>query len=257
VSASKITVRDLGFSYKGKEQLQVLDNVGFEVYDGEFVCIIGPSGCGKTTILNMVAGVTRPDKGEIWIDDKNVDGLAQNIGYVSQKDTVFPWFTVEKNVALGLRFKREDNQIVTERVKAMLEMGGLQSFGKAYPHQLSGGMRRRVAVLMSLAVQPEVLLLDEPLFGLDEYTKISLQAELLRLWSSIKGTWVMVTHDIGEAIALSDRVILMSSRPSHVKATFEIRIARPRDVLSIRKREDYLRLYGEIWAALSGEFKED
>jgi NitT/TauT family transport system ATP-binding protein len=252
----RIQASNIQFSYKdGKNQVQVLDNVSLTVHDGEYVSILGPSGCGKTTLLNMIAGITKPDSGTAMIDGELVHGINLKLAYVYQKDVVLPWYTVTKNLELGLKFRNMPKELRVVRTNELLTLGNFQNFASFYPHQLSGGMRRKLGLLMALAVKPEILLLDEPFFGLDQYTKTLMHAEVLRLWETVRGTWIMVTHDIDEAIALSDRVIVMSHRPSHIKKVFDVNIPRPRDAFTMRSHNDYLEIYREVWETFQGEFR--
>jgi NitT/TauT family transport system ATP-binding protein len=252
----RVQLHDISFSYReGAQSLPVLDRVSLELRDGEFVSLLGPSGCGKTTLLNIIAGITRPDQGQASIDGEKVVGTNLKLAYVYQKNVVLPWFTVSRNLELGPKFRGLRAEERAMRVRSMLELGNLQSFGSAYPYQLSGGMGRKLGLLMALAVSPEIMLLDEPFYGLDQYTKTVMHAEVLRIWEAVRGTWLMVTHDIDEAIALSDRVIVMSNRPSRVKRMFDVIIPRPRDAFKMRSQEEYLTMYRDIWSEFQSEFK--
>jgi len=231
-------------------------NVSLSVAEGEFVSIVGPSGCGKSTLLNMIAGFFAPSAGTVTVDGKPVQGqVPPALGYIFQKDTLLPWYTVQKNIALGLRFQRVPLERIRARVAELLELGHLQGFGNAYPHQLSGGMRRRVALLMSLAVEPRILLLDEPFGALDTHTKTHLHRELMEIWRKLGQTVVMVTHDLDEAITLSDRVIVLSAPPSTVLLDERIEIAHPRDVFSLRESDQFLTHFQSIWSVLGQQFR--
>lgn len=233
-----------------------IGDVSLTIEQGQFVSIVGPSGCGKSTLLNMMAGFLAPTSGVIRIDGQPINGqLHPSLGYIFQKDTLLPWLTVYNNIALGLRFKKVPESQIRERVHELLEMGHLQGFGKAYPHQLSGGMRRRVALLMSLAVQPRILLLDEPFGALDTHTKTHLHRELMEIWRSLRQTVVMVTHDLDEAITLSDRVVVLSSPPSTVLLDETINIPHPRDVFTVRERPDFVDHFQRIWGVLGEQFR--
>lgn len=233
-----------------------IGDVSLTIEQGQFVSIVGPSGCGKSTLLNMMAGFLAPTSGVIRIDGQPINGqLHPSLGYIFQKDTLLPWLTVYNNIALGLRFKKVPESQIRERVLELLEMGHLQGFGKAYPHQLSGGMRRRVALLMSLAVQPRILLLDEPFGALDTHTKTHLHRELMEIWRSLRQTVVMVTHDLDEAITLSDRVVVLSSPPSTVLLDEAINIPHPRDVFTVRERPDFVDHFQRIWGVLGEQFR--
>ena len=230
--------------------------VSFEVGDEEFVAIVGPSGCGKTTILNMIGGLVRPSAGSVTIDGRPVTGIPARVGYVFQKDTVFPWRTVRRNIALGLDYRGVGREEQGRRVEEAVRLAGLDGFEEAFPATLSGGMRQRVALMRTLVVDPEILLMDEPFGALDTHTKINLHAELLRLWETGRQTVVFITHDLSEAITLADRVVVMTRRPGRIKLIYDVRLPRPRDVIKLRETDEYLREYGEIWHALGEELQE-
>jgi len=227
-----------------------------EVGQGEFVSLVGPSGCGKSTLLNMIAGFIAPSQGSIRIAGEEItQRLHPSLGYIFQKDTLLPWYTVEKNIALGMRFKKMTASTIQQRVTDLIALGGLEGFERAYPYQLSGGMRRRLALLMSLAVEPKILLLDEPFGALDTHTKTRLHGELMRIWRQLGQTVVMVTHDLDEAITLSDRVIVLSTPPSTILLQEVITLERPRDVYSLRKSPAFAQHYQKIWNVLGQQFK--
>ncbi len=252
-----VRVTDLTKRYvRGRtEAFTALDRVSFDVHEGEFLAIVGPSGCGKSTLLHMVAGLKHVDAGRVTVGGRNTTGTAPpDLGYLFQEDTVLPWFTVERNIGLGLTYRGVDAAEVRRRVDWALEVSGLREFRRSYPHQLSGGMRRRVALMMTLIVDPKILLMDEPFGALDTHTKTRLHASLLDIWEKTRQTIVFVTHDLMEAITLSDRVIIMSARPGRVKATYAVRIPRPRDVIRVKDTEEYLEDFRAIWKILGEEF---
>jgi NitT/TauT family transport system ATP-binding protein len=232
-----------------------VQDVSFDVRDHEFVAIVGPSGCGKSTILNMIGGLVRPTGGAIAIDGAPVAGtVPPHVGYVFQKDTVFPWRTVVRNIALGLEYRGVPGAERDRRVRDAVRLAGLEGFEEAFPATLSGGMRQRVALMRTLVVEPEILLMDEPFGALDTHTKISLHAELLSLWEARHQTVVFVTHDLSEAITLADRIVVMTRRPGRVKMVHAVRLERPRDVIKLRETEEYAHEYGRIWHVLGEEF---
>ena len=240
---------------RGGETVAVGD-VDLRVEAGQFVSIVGPSGCGKSTILNMIAGFIRPSAGRVMVDGQEVGGrVPDRLGYIFQKDTLLPWLTVRGNVALGLRFHRTPRAEAARRVESLLGLVHLDGHGDAYPHQLSGGMRRRVALCMSLAAEPRILLLDEPFGALDTHTRTHLHRELLELWRKLGQTIVMVTHDLDEAISLSDRVIVLSGPPSRVLLDEAVTIPHPRDVFALRQTEAFSRHYQTIWGVLGQQFR--
>ena len=252
-----ITLRNVGKAYQTEAATTwAVGDVSLSVAAGEFVSIVGPSGCGKSTLLNLIAGFMAPTSGRIEVDGQPVAGqLHPALGYIFQKDTLLPWYTVQKNVALGLRFQGVAEGRIHQRVAELLELGHLSGFGDAYPHQLSGGMRRRVALLMSLAVEPRILLLDEPFGALDTHTKTHLHRELMEIWRKLGQIVVMVTHDLDEAITLSNRVIVLSSPPSRVLLDEHINIAHPRDVFSLRESPAFLTHFQSIWSVLGQQFR--
>jgi NitT/TauT family transport system ATP-binding protein len=229
----------------------------FSVGKGEFVSLVGPSGCGKSTVLNMIASFLTPTEGLIRVSGKPVkEGtIPEGLGYIFQKDTVLPWYTVRRNIGLGLRYRGVGAKKIDKKVEALLELAGLQGYGDVYPHQLSGGMRQRVALLMTLACEPEIVLLDEPFGALDTHTKVLLHKELLDIWGKLGQTIVMVTHDLDEAVSLSDRVIVLSSPPSQVILDHHVDIPRPRDVFTIRETEAFAEHSQVVWRVLGQEFK--
>ena len=232
-------------------------HVSFDVLDQEFVALVGPSGCGKSTILNMIGALLPPSDGQILVDGEAVGHHPpRQVGYVFQKDTVFPWRSVERNIALGLEYRGVPAAERDRRVRGAIGLAGLSGFEDAFPATLSGGMRQRVALMRSLVVEPEILLMDEPFGALDTHTKLNLHAELLALWEARHQTVVFVTHDLSEAITLADRVIVMTRRPGRIKLVHDVGLPRPRDVIRVRETADYAREYGQIWHALGEEFKD-
>jgi NitT/TauT family transport system ATP-binding protein len=252
-----IELRDVAKVYQTRTgSTFAVGNVSLSVASGEFVSLVGPSGCGKSTLLNMMAGFFAPSAGTVVVDGQLVTGqVPPALGYIFQKDTLLPWYTVQKNIALGLRFQGAPEARIRSRVAELLELGHLVGFGNAYPHQLSGGMRRRVALLMSLAVEPRILLLDEPFGALDTHTKTHLHRELMEIWRKLGQTVVMVTHDLDEAITLSDRVVVLSSPPSRVLLDERIEIPHPRDVFSLRESAQFLTHFQSIWSVLGQQFR--
>jgi NitT/TauT family transport system ATP-binding protein len=232
-----------------------VSRASFEVFHQEFVAIVGPSGCGKSTILNMIGGLVPPTGGVIEIDGVAVTGTAPaHVGYVFQKDTVFPWRTVARNIALGLEYRGVTGSERERRVREAVSLAGLDGFEDAFPATLSGGMRQRVALMRTLIVEPEILLMDEPFGALDTHTKITLHDELLRLWEGRHQTVVFVTHDLSEAITLADRIVVMTRRPGRVKVIHTVKLPRPRDVIKLRESAEYAEEYGRVWHVLGEEF---
>jgi len=222
----------------------VLDDISLEVGDGEFVCLLGPSGCGKSTMLNVIAGFISPTKGQVRIDGERVTGPDRRRVFVFQERGVFPWLTVEGNIGFGLFDLSEAER--RQRIAHYVELVGLQGFEQAYPRELSGGMKQRVEVARALAVNPDMLFLDEPFGALDSITRLIMRGELLRIWEAERKTIVFVTHDIDEAVQLSDRVIVMTARPAKIQRIVDIDIPHPRDISSPK----YLSLRDGIFDAI-------
>ena len=213
----------------------VLEDISLEVADGEFVCLLGPSGCGKSTLLSTMAGFLSPTSGEIRIDGEVVGGPDPRRIFVFQERGVFPWLTVEGNIAFGLFHLSAAER--KQRVTHYIRMVGLEGFEKAYPPALSGGMKQRLEVARALAVNPDMLFLDEPFGALDSITRLIMRGELLRIWEAERKTIIFVTHDIDEAVQLADRVVVMSARPASIQQIVKIDIPHPRDISSARYLE--------------------
>lgn len=228
-------------------QVAVLETLDLEVGEGEFVCILGPSGCGKSTFLNIIAGFISPTSGQVRIDGETVRGPDPRRIFVFQERGVFPWLTVEGNIGFGL-FKLSRAQRA-ERIAQYVKLVGLQGFEKAYPQELSGGMKQRLEVARALAVNPDVLFLDEPFGALDSITRLTMRSELLRIWQAEQKTIVFVTHDIEESIQLADRVIVMSARPARIQRIVNIDISHPRNISSRRYLELRDGIFEEIGLA--------
>jgi len=227
--------------------VEVLRNINLEVFPGEFVCILGPSGCGKSTLLNLVGGFIQPTGGEITIDGERVTGPDRRRIFVFQERGVFPWLTVEGNIAFGL-FNLSSREKETT-IRRYVQLVGLSGFEKAYPQELSGGMKQRLEVARALAVNPDVLYLDEPFGALDSITRLLMRSELLRIWEAEKKTILFVTHDIEESVQLADRVVVMTARPAQIRRIVEIDIPHPRDLSSPRYIELRDSIFEEIGLA--------
>ena len=233
------------------EKLNVLDGVSFDVHDSEFVCVVGPSGCGKTTLLKIVAGLEPPSSGRVTIGGKLPDPSLHRIGFVFQEESLFPWRNLWDNIRFGLEIKKTSgNKAIIEK---LIKLVGLKGFEGYYPHQLSGGMRQRVAIARALAVDPEILLMDEPFANLDAQTRWILHRDLTRIWEEVRKTILFVTHNVEEAVYLSDRVIVFTARPARVKTEIDVDISRPRDKFSpklVRFRKEIVDLLREEIPAL-------
>jgi len=221
----------------------------------EFVALVGPSGCGKSTALNLVAGLTEPTTGEVKYNGSVLSGLNTSIGYMTQKDTLFAWRNAQDNVrvALELRCRRMPRDEADHLVADMMKLVGLTGFERHYPAELSGGMRKRLALARSLVYKPDTLLMDEPFGALDAQLKLIMHDQLQRLHALRPMTVMFVTHDLGEAIALADRIVVFSGRPGRIRLVSEVRVPRPRDVFGIRFTKPFQELYEELWDVLKDE----
>jgi NitT/TauT family transport system ATP-binding protein len=254
----RISVAGLDMRYRASGgEVHAVDDVSFAVAEGEFVALLGPSGCGKSTILNIVAGLLERTGGSVHIDADEVRHgyVNRKVGYVFQRDTVFPWRTVEANIGYGLEIAGLAKPERQQRVLRAIEVAGLAGFDKSFPRMLSGGMRQRVALMRTLIMEPEILLMDEPFGALDTHTKLEMHKTLLEIWERERQTVLFVTHDLGEALTLSSRIILLSARPGRLKEDFEVPFPRPRDAVSLRETPEFGRLYSHIWHALGEEFR--
>ncbi len=245
--AAVVRIRDVWMTFAGKSRekdVHVLEGVHAEVRAGEFVCIVGPSGCGKSTLLNIVAGFIPPTSGEVMVEGKRVIRPDARRIFVFQENGVFPWLTVAQNVGFGLQ-RREpaDRQRI---VQHYVDMVGLTGFERAFPRELSGGMRQRVEIARALASQPSIIYMDEPFGALDYLTRLKMRADLIRIWQEEKKTILFVTHDIEEAVQLADRVLVMTRRPATIKEEVRVDLPRPRDIDS----PDYLRVRDRIFEAM-------
>lgn len=250
-SKALLTVSDLSYSYPSG--LHAIDGVELSLAPREIVAIVGPSGCGKSTLLSLIAGLALPTSGSIEWDEQHFDSRAEagrRLAMVFQRDTVFPWRTVVKNVQFGMECLHLAGDEKREWTETLLRMGNLEAFRSVYPRALSGGMRRRLGLLMSLAVRPSVLLLDEPFSALDEPTRVGLLSDVLRLVRETGVSGILVTHDLGEAVSVADRIIVMSPRPARVSRIVPVGFGPDRDVFAVRETEEYGRLYRELWHEL-------
>ena len=231
----------------GEKRTEVLSDLQLAVREGEFICLLGPSGCGKSTLLNILAGFIQPTAGEVLIDEVRVERPDPRRVFVFQERGVFPWLTVEGNVGFGLASLPPAER--QQRIDHYVQLVGLRGFENAYPQELSGGMKQRVEVARALAVNPDVLYLDEPFGALDSITRLIMRRELLRIWTAEKKTIIFVTHDIEESVQLADRVVVMSARPARIQRIVEIDIPHPRDLSGPRYLELRDQIFEEIGLA--------
>jgi NitT/TauT family transport system ATP-binding protein len=236
----------------GKAYTAIRD-INLAVAPGEFLAVVGPTGSGKSTTLGLISGLERPSEGSVQVMGEPVQGIDPRIGYVFQADAVFPWKNVLNNVATGPLFRGQRKAEALERARDWIARVGLSGFEDRYPHQLSGGMRKRVALAQTFINEPQILLMDEPFSALDVQTRTLMEDELLQMWSSISASVVFVTHDLEEAISLADRVCVLTAGPATVKGIYTIDLPRPRKVEEIRFEPRFVQLYQHIWEDLRDE----
>lgn len=251
--AVKFTGLTKSFVTRDDKIVHTLQDVSFEVASGEFVALVGPSGCGKSTTLNVLAGIMPATRGQALIRGRPPAEARLDIGYVFQQDTVLPWKRVDDNIATGLALHKVPAGDRKRRVAELIDVMGLKGFENAFPNELSGGMRKRVALATVLAYNPSLLLMDEPFGALDAQTRVVLQDELLRVWELNRKTVLFVTHDLAEAILLADRVIVMTARPAHIKSQYTVDLPRPRSAAQARLNPRFDELFFTIWNDLKAE----
>ncbi len=256
MAAYKLETRGLSKTFrKGDMTVEALRDIGVIIRDGEFVAIVGASGCGKTTFLRLLDGLLEPTSGTVAIDGKVVRKPGPDRGFVFQQDSLFPWRTVLDNTVFGPEVQGRDMNAARKLAGGLLHLVGLDGFDRYYPHELSGGMRQRVNLARALTVGPEVLLMDEPFASLDAQTREIMQSELLRIWRETKKTVVFVTHQIEEAVFLSDRVLVFTVRPGRLKEEIPIELPRPRE-LAVKRTAEFVRYTDRIWRLIEEEVRE-
>ena len=259
VAQPALELNDVSLAFAGATQNThlVLSTLDLRVSAGEFVCFVGPTGCGKSTLLNIAAGLLRPSSGNVRVFGQALSGLNRKAGYLFQSDALLPWRTALDNVAAGLVFRGVPLAEARNQGQAWLTRVGLAGFGDRYPYQLSGGMKKRVALAQVLVLDPKIVLMDEPFSALDVQTRSMMENQLLDLWSADRKSVLFITHDLEEAIALADRVVLLSAGPgSRIIGDYPITLPRPRDVAEIRIDEDFVALHREIWQALRAQVQQ-
>ena len=243
---AKLEIKELSKSFG---DLEVLRNISLHIDDHELVAIVGPSGCGKTTLLRMIAGIEKFDAGAIMVGGRELQGPGADRGFVFQQDSLFPWRTIWQNAVFGLEVNGQLDDERRARTKKLLQLVGLSGFEKYYPNQISGGMRQRVNLARALAIDPEVLIMDEPFSALDAQTREVMQLELLRIWQEGRKTVLFITHQIDEAVFLADRIIVLGRRPGRVKETIDIALPRPR-VLSLKRTPEFGAYVERVWTLI-------
>jgi NitT/TauT family transport system ATP-binding protein len=239
----------------GDTPMLALEDVSFSAEPGEFVSLVGPSGCGKSTCLNLLAGLDEPSSGVVEHHGRTVHGINTELGYITQDDNLLPWRSLIANVELGLEFKAVAKDERRRRAQEFIDLVGLGGFEQHYPHELSGGMRKRAGIIRTLVYESDVVLMDEPFGPLDAQTRVILQSELLKLWNRSKPTVIFVTHDLVEAIALSDRILVFTSGPGTIKKEYRVDLPRPRDVFHIHETPGFTDLYDALWDDIRGEIE--
>lgn len=246
-----VELQAVGLTYQAPDgEVNALENVSFGIEDGEFVSLVGPSGCGKSTLLSAIAGLEKPSSGNVYIDGERVTAPSPKIGYMPQKDQLFPWRTIWGNVTLGLELQHCKGSACQAHVRELLDRYGLAEFSQKTPGQLSGGMRQRCALIRTLATDPEILLLDEPFSALDYQTRLSVSADIYAIIRQEHKTALLVTHDISESISMSDRVVVLSQRPAKVKAIHDLTELRALSPLARRDHPAFRSYFNAIWKEL-------
>jgi len=252
-----ISICRVGHIFRSKgRRVQALLETDLQVHDREFLTIVGPSGCGKSTLMNLIIGLFPPSSGEILYRGERRTGVNRSIGYVTQADNLYPWRTLRQNVEFPLELRMVAAPERRERAERLIHRVGLAGFEDCYPHELSGGMRQRANIIRTLVYEPEVILMDEPFGPLDAQTRLILQNQLLELWQEERKTIIFITHDLSEAVALADRVVVMSARPGRIKTIASVPIPRPRDLFEIHADERFRETYRMMWDSLEEEVKK-
>lgn len=252
----KVKIEDVRKVYDTRNgEMIALNGVNLDIMENEFICVVGPSGCGKSTLLNIIAGLLEPSSGRVLCDGEEVKGTGTERGVVFQQYALFPWMTVKKNVMFGLNLKGINGKEAEDIAMKYIKMVQLEDFVDHYPKELSGGMKQRVAIARAYAVNPSILLMDEPFGALDAQTRTQLQQELLETWEKEKKTCFFITHDVDEAIILAQKVIIMSARPGRIKEIVDIDIPYPRDQ-ETKMSPEFLELKNHIWSQVYQEYLE-
>ncbi len=250
----KVKIDNVVKKYSGRNgEMVALNGVSLDIHENEFDCVVGPSGCGKSTLLNIIAGLHEPTSGQVLVDGQAVSGPGPDRGVVFQQYALFPWLTVQKNVEFGLKLQGMSQDKAEQEAKKYIKMVDLEQFAQSYPKELSGGMKQRVAIARAYAINPKVLLMDEPFGALDAQTRTQLQTELLKTWEKEQKTCFFITHDVEEAIILAQRVIIMSARPGRIKEVVEINIPYPR-TQETKMSKEFLDLKNHIWSQVYQEY---
>ena len=246
-----LELQNIGLTYQTiQSETEAIKNTSFSVENGEFVSIVGPSGCGKTTILSMISGLLKPTSGTILIDGEKVTKVSTNVGYMLQRDNLFEWLTVNQNIKIGPKINHNKNCLSDQKLKELVEKYGLAGFEKSKPNELSGGMRQRVSLIRTLALNPKLLLLDEPFSALDYQTRLAVQNDIYSIIKSEKKTAILVTHDISEAIVMSDKIIVLTERPGTIKTIIRMNFNEGLTPLEKRDSPEFNKQFKRLWEEL-------
>ncbi|GAA4544219.1 ABC transporter ATP-binding protein [Amycolatopsis samaneae] len=255
-ASAKLRLENLGKTFRREgSEVEALHGIDLDVPAGEFVSVVGASGCGKSTLLRLVDGLIPATTGTVTLHGRPVRGPGQDRALVFQQDRLLPWRTVARNVGLGLEFHGLSKKECAAKAAELLDLVGLPGFADAYPHELSGGMRQRVNIARALAVDPDVLLMDEPFAALDGQTRELMQGELLRIWAQRAKTVLFVTHQVDEAVYLSDRIVVLTARPGRVRAVLDVTLPRPR-TLAVKRSPEFARHVEHVWSLIEGEVRQ-
>lgn len=250
---NKLTLNNIYMNYHSlKDSTKALEDISFSIEKGEFVSIVGPSGCGKTTLLNIIAGLIKPSSGEIYMDNEKITSFSHKMGYMFQKDQLFEWLNIWNNIIIGIKIQHKSINTYKPKLETLLKNYGLWDFIYHYPQELSGGMRQKVALIRTLALDPEVLLLDEPFSSLDYQTRLNISDEIFEIIKNEGKTAIMVTHDIAEAVSMSNRIVVLSKRPAKIKKIFNI-IFKENHESPLKSREDpqFTVYFNNVWKELN------
>ncbi len=242
--------------YRKGNTVEALSPISLDVMAGEFITVVGPSGCGKSTLLNIIVGLLKPTTGGLFFKGAPITGIIPQIGYVTQADNLYPWRTLRANAEFPLELRgmpKFERRAIADK---LIQRVGLAGFEDHYPHELSGGMRQRANIIRTLSYEPEVILMDEPFGPLDAQTRLILQSQLLQIWQEAGKTILFVTHDLGEAVALADRVIVMTARPGRIKVVQNVPVPRPRDLFRMHDSPEFRETYDLLWYSLEEEVKK-
>lgn len=250
-----VAFRDVGVSFTDPTGgvHRAIQDVSLDIENGAFVSIVGPSGCGKTTLLKLVAGIETATEGDVMCEGGRVNSLNRRVGYIGQDSNLYPWLSVWKNIAFPLAVRGTPRAVARRKAEELIEHVGLAGFSEHYPHQLSGGMQKRVAIARTLIYEPHIILMDEPFGALDALTRMALQSSLQQMWMQRRPTILFVTHDLTEGIALSDLIVLISKSPGRIRQVFRVPLGRPRDIFDLQATAGFSSVYEDVWQHLKGD----